>query len=110
MKTRLNSENTADERYDVEEEKLSSSGTVDGDLSERVCDESQPSKTKKTVVETVVKGCLHCGGIACGAVPVGGYFGIGDFDTAAFDPDCKSCCIELSECHRTFRYGATFVV
>ena len=35
---------------------------------------------------------------------------IGDFDTAAFDPDCKSCCIELSECHRTFRYGATFVV
>lgn len=48
MKTRLNSENTADERYDVEEEKLSASGAVDGDLSERVCDESQPSKTKKT--------------------------------------------------------------
>lgn len=47
MKTRLNSENTADERYDVEEEKLSASGAVDGDLSERVCDESQPSKTKK---------------------------------------------------------------
>lgn len=46
MKTRLNSENTADERYDVEEEKLSASGAVDGDLSERVCDESQPSKTK----------------------------------------------------------------
>ena len=50
MKTRLNSENTADERYDVEEEKLSASGAVDGDLSERVCDESQPSKTKKTLL------------------------------------------------------------